>query len=79
MAENILLIIRDIESPKRKIKIAPGVLNNTNQIVGKPKANPQVLNTPKPLSPVVGKKIILRPKPIYRPPMRRGRMKMTFL
>jgi len=79
MTENILLIIRDIESPKRKIKIAPGVLKTTNQIVGKPKVNPQVQKTPKPLSPVVGKKIILRPKPKYRYPIRRGRMRMTFL
>ena len=57
MSENILLIIKDIEPLKPKIKIAPGVILESNKHLGP---------ITKPISPVVGKKIELKPKPIQR-------------
>ena len=70
MDENILLIIKEKEDPKPHIKLAPGVLSATNNILDK-----------KPISPVIGKKIILKPKPspIVKSFKRRTKMGMMFL
>ena len=83
MSENILLIIREKELPKTKIN--PAILLEDNQRF--------VEN--KPISPVVGKKIILKPKPVQEKPnisvpravrnrdkmrlMRRRKMGMMFI
>lgn len=64
MSENILLIIKEKTPLRRKITVAPGVILESNRMMKQFK---------KPVSPIVGKKIILRPKPIRR------RMGMNFL
>jgi len=64
MSENILLIIKEKTPLRRKIKVAPGLLLESNRMMKKSK---------KPVSPIVGRKIILRPKPIRR------RIGMNFL
>ena len=64
MSENILLIIKEKTPLRRKIKVIPGLILEKNRFVR---------NSKKPVSPVVGKKIILRPKP------RKRKMRMNFL
>ena len=64
MSENILLIIKEKTPLRRKITVAPGVILESNRMMKESR---------KPVSPIVGKKIILRPKPIRR------RMGMNFL
>lgn len=83
MSENILLIIREKEVPKTKINPAIFLEDNQRFVENKP------------ISPVVGKKIILKPKPEHTKPnmsvpravrnrdkmrlMRRRKMGMMFI